>query len=168
LIGEFKSITNLNLNGLTTTNSQTLTPAGVDQLSALPNLAKLSLVCFQERGLNPGVLESVSRLRQVRDLQLYYANAPPAEYASLSKMSNLTSLSVQNGVTFGNHELLALTNLPGLARLELIDTGVKSEATNVLVAVGTLTSFRFKPRGPEADYVQTHKRGDHNPEANSP
>jgi len=142
LISQIRSITNLVIAWSNV--PETLTPTGIGYLGGMSNLANLRFVCHA-KGLSPGILESVSRLSKLRELWLYYADAPAEDYAFLKNMTNLTSLKLDACRHFGNQELQVVTNLTSLTNFVLRYTQVTESGTNILRHLPSLTHVEFVP-----------------------
>ena len=115
-----------------------ISAAGIASLTPLTNLTKLSVACAGS--LRPGVVEAICRLKQLRELQLYAAHPPPQEYACLTNLQNLTTLSIIYNTNFCDRELSILTNLTNLRSLTLRDDGFSEEGVRVLAGMTSLTN----------------------------
>ncbi len=122
--------------------SPILTERGITFLAGMPNLTHLELACLSH--LDSGVLRGVRALGQVRHLTLYNIALARQEYRWLAYATNLTHLDIENCSSFGDQELLLLTNLIALKDLRLLGTSVSAEGTNRMSQMHALTNIVLK------------------------
>ena len=146
LISKCDSLRELTIRGTPITNKFGLTEIGIASLGRLSNLTTLRLSCFPKTGLDRGVLRGISKMQQLRYLELYYTIAPTDEYAQLTNMLNLSHLRLVACSNFGDRELRFLTNLIHLEDLELIGTGVSVLGTNELRGLHSITNVHLESR----------------------
>src|SRR5437870_1929210 len=68
LISEIRSIRELTIYGSAFSNVPPLTPVGIGYLERMSNLVSLHFTCFVKGGLDAGVLQAASRIRQLQEL----------------------------------------------------------------------------------------------------
>jgi hypothetical protein len=122
------------------------TVEGIKYLERMTNLMSLAFACFQKQGLGVGVFYSASKIGQLKEFQLYFAEAPSGEYRSLTNMLELTRLELHFCFNFRDAELKNLTKLTKLRQLALIDTGVTRSGTNMLKGLVSITNLYVRVR----------------------
>jgi len=158
LVSEIPSLKELIFRGNSGSNAVPLTPAVMGYVTGMTNLTKLSLACFISNRLKDGVLNEVSKMRQLENLTLFYSEAPKEEYSGLTNLVNLTKLRIICSTNFGDAELQLLTNLTKLRELELEDNSVTSNGTNLLKNLKSLTNVVFEPRQPRTFQNQLQRQ----------
>ena len=147
-ISELHSLKALTLVGWSGSWALYKSPARIAGLDKLTNLVTLNFRCFTKNGLEPGVLNQVSKMTQLRELSLYYSPPPAEDYYLLTNLVNLRMLGIFPDKNFGDKELFAVRNLTNLNDLRLIDTEVTREGTKFLSFRRNLTNLVIRYKEP--------------------
>jgi hypothetical protein len=145
---ELHSLKKLTLIGWSGNWALYKSPARVANLDELTNLVTLNFRCFTKNGLEPGVLNQVSKMTQLRELSLYYSRPPTDEYYSITNLINLRVLRIFPDEKFGDKELLVIRSLTNLNELRLDDTGVTRVGTKFLSFRRNLTNLVIRYKDP--------------------
>lgn len=122
-------------------SGEDLTAVGVGTLRSLTNLDTLRISCAAS--LNPGVLDSVCRLKTLRFLSLNYAMPPVGEYSSLTNLVYLRDLSLYGVSNFGDAQFEHLTHLPLLRQLVLSQATISASWMSLMPRFPSLTNAIF-------------------------
>jgi len=118
-ISKIESIRNLKIFGtLSGALTPTFTSNSISELRHMSHLTSLGFACFNPIELPPGALSSATGITQLQNLYLYHAQPINTdEYRSITNITNLKSLQVNDCLNFGDKEVQIATNLPKVSDL---------------------------------------------------